>query len=98
MSTKCERSVYPWFEINQDRAGDVPRVIALHTAPLDQPHIRQVHFLYMPRSFGGGKSHLVEEDVLPVTAFGRKVFQVAVLVDTVLLAELLPELAPDCAD
>jgi hypothetical protein len=38
---------------------------------------------------------LVEEDVLAVAALGRKVLQVAILVDAVLEAELLPELAPD---
>jgi hypothetical protein len=38
---------------------------------------------------------LVEEDVLAVAAFGRKVFEVAVAVDAVLLTQLLPELLPD---
>ena len=40
---------------------------------------------------------LVIEDVFAVTAFGRKVLEVPVLVDAVLLAQLLPELATDCA-
>lgn len=39
---------------------------------------------------------LVEEDILPVTALSREVFEVAVLVDAVLLAQLLPELAANC--
>ena len=39
---------------------------------------------------------LVVEDVLAVAALGRKVFEVAVLADSMLLAQLLPELAPDC--
>jgi hypothetical protein len=38
---------------------------------------------------------LVEEDVLAVAALGRKVLEVAVAVDAVLLAQLLPELLPD---
>ena len=38
---------------------------------------------------------LVEEDILAVAAFGRVGCEVAVLVDTVFLAELLPELAAD---
>lgn len=36
---------------------------------------------------------LVEEYIFPVAAFGGEVFQVSVLADSVLLAELLPELA-----
>jgi hypothetical protein len=40
---------------------------------------------------------LVEEDVFAVAALGREVGEVAVLVDAVFLAELLPELAADCA-
>jgi hypothetical protein len=39
---------------------------------------------------------LVEEDVLAVAALGGEVLEVAILVDAVLEAELLPELAPDC--
>jgi hypothetical protein len=54
------------LEVDQDRAGYVPRVVAL-----------------------------VVEDVLAVAALGREVFEVAVLVYAVLLAELLPELAAD---
>jgi hypothetical protein len=38
---------------------------------------------------------LVEEDVLAVATFGRKVFEVAVAVDAVLLTQLLPELLPN---
>jgi hypothetical protein len=41
---------------------------------------------------------LVEEDVFPVTAFGRKVLEVAVGVDAVFLAELLPELLANYED
>jgi hypothetical protein len=40
---------------------------------------------------------LVEEDIFAVTALGREVFEVAILVYTVLEAELLPELAADCS-
>lgn len=36
---------------------------------------------------------LVKEDIFPIAAFGREVFQVSVLANSVLLAELLPELA-----
>ena len=36
---------------------------------------------------------LVEEDVLAVAALARKVLEVAILVDAVFLAKLLPELA-----
>jgi hypothetical protein len=35
---------------------------------------------------------LVEEDVFAVAAFGRKILEIAVLVDAVLLTQLLPEL------
>jgi hypothetical protein len=38
---------------------------------------------------------LVEEDVLAVAALGREVLEVAVAVDAMLLAQLLPELLPD---
>lgn len=38
---------------------------------------------------------LVEEDILAVAAFRRKVFEIAVLVDAVLLTQLLPELLAD---
>lgn len=38
---------------------------------------------------------LVEKDVFSVAAFGRKVFKVSILADAMLLAELLPKLAPD---
>lgn len=41
-------------------------------------------------------SCLIEEYVFPVTAFCREVFEVTILTDTVLLAELLPKLAPNC--
>lgn len=41
---------------------------------------------------------LVEEDILPVAAFCRKVLEVAILVDAVFLAQLLPELASHCLD
>ena len=37
---------------------------------------------------------LVEEDVFAVAALGREVLEVAILVDAVLLAQLLPELLP----
>jgi len=38
---------------------------------------------------------LVVENVLPVATLSREVLEVAVLIDAVLLAELLPKLAPD---
>ncbi len=38
---------------------------------------------------------LVVEDILAVAAFCREVFEVPVLADAVLLAQLLPELAAD---
>lgn len=40
-------------------------------------------------------AYLVEEDVLPVATFRRKVCQITILVDAVLYAELLPELRSD---
>ena len=43
-------------------------------------------------------AHLVEEDVLAITTLGRKVFKISVLVDAMLLAELLPELASNCGN
>ena len=39
---------------------------------------------------------LIVEDVFAVAALGREVLQIPVLVDPVLLAELLPELAANC--
>jgi hypothetical protein len=39
---------------------------------------------------------LVEEDILAVTAFCRKVLEVSILVDAVLLTQLLPELTANC--
>ena len=39
---------------------------------------------------------LIEEHVLSVTAFGREVLEVAILADSMLLAQLLPELTADC--
>jgi len=44
----------------------------------------------------GQHSYLVEEHILSITALGRKVFEVAILVDAVLLTELLPKLASHC--
>lgn len=46
-------------------------------------------------SFVGGvdsSADLVKEDILSVPALGREVFEIAVLVDAVLLTQLLPEL------
>ena len=40
----------------------------------------------------GTACNLIEEDIFAVTAFCGKVFQVAVLVDTMLLTQLLPKL------
>ena len=37
------------------------------------------------------KTCLIEEDVLAITAFGSEVFEIAILADTMLLAQLLPE-------
>lgn len=39
------------------------------------------------------KTYLVEKHILAVSALGRKVFEIAILVDPMLLAKLLPELA-----
>lgn len=49
------------------------------------------------QAYNSSPTDLVEKDVLAVAPLGRKVLEVAILVDTVLLAELLPELAADCA-
>lgn len=38
---------------------------------------------------------LVVEDIFPITAFCRKVLEVAILIDAVFLTELLPKLATD---
>ena len=40
--------------------------------------------------------NLVEEDILAITALCCKVLERAVLIDSMLLAQLLPELAADC--
>lgn len=42
------------------------------------------------------RAHLVEKDILPIPALRRELFQIPILADTVLLAELLPELASNC--
>jgi hypothetical protein len=39
---------------------------------------------------------LVEEDILSVSTLCRKVFKVAILIDTMLLTKLLPELRSNC--
>ena len=44
----------------------------------------------------GGREYLIEKDIFAVSTFGRKVFEVAVLIDAMFLAELLPELGADC--
>lgn len=41
-------------------------------------------------------THLVEEDILSVSTFSRKVFQIAILVDSMFQTQLLPELRADC--
>lgn len=41
------------------------------------------------------KAYLIEEDVLSIPAFGRKVFQIAILADTMFLTQLLPKLTAD---
>lgn len=54
------------FQVDQNRAGDVSRVVAL-----------------------------VVENVLAVTALGRKVLEISITADAMFLAKLLPELASD---
>ena len=44
----------------------------------------------------GRNEYLVEKDVLAISTFCGKVLEVAILTDSMLLAKLLPELAPDC--
>ena len=61
-----DRTAYSGFEIHQDGAWDVARIIGL-----------------------------VEEDIFAVTSFAREILEVSVLVDTVFLAKLLPELRAD---
>lgn len=39
---------------------------------------------------------LVEKDVLPIPSLGRKVLQIPVLIDSMLLTQLLPELRANC--
>lgn len=41
-------------------------------------------------------SYLVEEDILAIPAFCRKLLQVPILANPVLKAKLLPELTADC--
>ena len=41
-------------------------------------------------------SDLVKEDILPVPAFCGEVFEIAILTDSMLQAQLLPELTTDC--
>jgi hypothetical protein len=43
--------------------------------------------------FNKKKTDLVEKHILAVSALGRKVFEIPILVDPMLLAKLLPELA-----
>ena len=42
------------------------------------------------------QTHLIEEDVLAISALGCKLLQVPILADAVLEAQLLPELAANC--
>lgn len=58
---------YSRLQVDQDRARDISRVVAL-----------------------------VVKHILAVPALGGKVLEVAILADSVLLAELLPELASNC--
>ena len=39
--------------------------------------------------------YLVEEDILPIPSLGGKIFEVAVLADSMFLTEMLPELTSD---
>lgn len=41
------------------------------------------------------KSYLIEEDILAIATFGREILQISVLVDSMLLAQLLPKLTTD---
>jgi hypothetical protein len=61
------RCSYSGFEVHQDGAWDVARIVGL-----------------------------VEKDIFAVAAFGSKVFEVAVAIDAVFLAQLLPELRAHC--
>ena len=54
---------YSRFEVHQDGAWDVARIVGL-----------------------------VEEDILAITSFSRKVLEVSVAVDSMFLTQLLPEL------
>jgi hypothetical protein len=42
------------------------------------------------------QTHLIEEDILAISALGCKLLQVPILADTVLEAQLLPELTANC--
>lgn len=41
--------------------------------------------------------YLIEEYVLPITAFCRKILQIAILIYSMLSAQLLPELTANCS-
>lgn len=42
------------------------------------------------------ETHLIEENILSISALHREVLQISILADSVLQAQLLPELATDC--
>lgn len=97
--------VYVLVGAGLDAVEDLSKLFLAHVSQLPQPHhvvivVGNTHpGLQVDQDRAGdvsGVVALVVEDVLAVTALGRKVLEVAILADAVFLAELLPELASDC--
>lgn len=91
-----------------DAVEDLSELSLAHVSQLPQPYHDVIVVIVVGNTHPGlqvdqdragdvsGVVALVVEDVLAVTALGRKVLEVAILADAMFLAELLPELASDC--
>ena len=65
---------YSRLQVNEDGAWDIARIIALFIFSPEKP------FLVV------STANLVKEDVFAVSALGRKIFEIAILIDAMLLA------------
>lgn len=80
-----------------DLAGWRAGCIAYRLTVEGQPSQYKLRVVDMASRCAGRVGHyLVEENILPVSAFCRKVFEVAVLIDAVFETQLLPELRAHC--
>ena len=84
---QSSHSTYPWFKIYKDGARYVSGVVTLQTCSQRKCSLPKCSSL----------SNLVKEHILPVSTLGSEVFKITILADTMLKAQLLPELTADCA-